>query len=141
MADRERVGRQASPTAATIDSHASAEARQDGVKTTESGRPRGYYAGKKVNGRKRHALVYTDGRALLVEPHPANIQDRDACGPLLKVSRPLFPFIEHVLADGGYDHARVTEATNINVEIVSKVPGQTGFVVLPRRWVAECFFA
>src|SRR5258708_6827950 len=60
MADRERVGREASPTGAIIDSQS--------VKTTEAGGPRGYDAGKKVNGRKRHALVDTDGRGLVIEP-------------------------------------------------------------------------
>jgi transposase len=85
MADRERAGRDASPSAAIIDSQS--------IKTTEAGGPRGYDAGKKINGRKRHALVDTDGRALLVEPHPANIQDRDAGGPLLQVSRPFFAWI------------------------------------------------
>ena len=60
MADRERVGRDASPSAAIIDSQS--------VKTTEAGGPRGYDAGKKVNGRKRHALVDTDGRGLVIEP-------------------------------------------------------------------------
>jgi hypothetical protein len=64
MADRERVGRDASPSAAIIDSQS--------VKTTEAGGPRGYDAGKKVNGRKRHALVDTDGRGLVLEPHPAS---------------------------------------------------------------------
>lgn len=133
MADRQRVGRDASPTAAIIDSQS--------VKTTESGGPRGYDAGKRINGRKRHALVDTDGRALLVEPHPANIQDRDAGGPLMQVARPFFPFIKHVWADGGYNHERVTTATNILVEIVRKQPDQIGFAVLPRRWVVERFFA
>jgi len=76
-----------------------------------------------------------------VEPHPADIQDRDGGGPLLQVSRPLFPFIKLVWADGGYNHQRVTAATSITVEIVRKQPDQVGFVVLPRRWVVERFFA
>jgi transposase len=59
----------------------------------------------------------------------------------LQVSRRLFPFVRLVWADGGYNHERVTAATSIRVEIVSKIAGQSGFVVLPRRWVVERFFA
>jgi transposase len=133
IVDRERVGREASPSAAIIDSQS--------VKTTEAGGPRGYDAGKKINGRKRHAMVDTDGRALLLEPHPASIQDRDGGGPLLRASRALYPFIARVFADSGYNHERIANATNIVVEIVRKIAGQVGFVVLPRRWVVERFFA
>ena len=93
MADREWVGRDASPSAAIIDSQS--------VKTTEAGRARGYDAGKKINGRKRHALVDTDGRGLVLEPHPASVQDRDGGGALPNLSRRSFPFIERVFADSG----------------------------------------
>jgi transposase len=133
MFDRERVGRQASPTGAIIDSQT--------VKTTEAGEPRGYDAGKKINGRKRHALVDTDGRGLVLEPHPASIQDRDGGEPLLRASRRIFPFIQRVFADSGYAGEKVAKATLIAVEIVRKNPDQVGFVVNPRRWVVEQFFA
>ena len=115
------------------------------IKVTQAnamaGGPRDYDAGKKINGRKRHALVDADGRGLVLEPHPASIQDRDGGGPLMLASRRIFPFIQRVFADSGYAGEKVAKATLIAVEIVRQNPDQIRFAVNPRRWVVERFFA
>jgi transposase len=115
--------------------------RQQTVETCESGGPRGYDAGKKLKGRKRHALVDTDGRAMVLLPHPASVQDRDGAGPLLQASRRPF-----------YSSARSSPTPAIRgrawpkpplslSRFVRRKPDQVGFAVQPRRWVVERFFA
>jgi hypothetical protein len=73
MAARGSAGHETSPSAGVIDSQS--------VKTTESAGIRGFDAGKKVNGFKRH--IITDAGGLLVGAmvHASDIQDRAAAPP------------------------------------------------------------
>lgn len=137
MADRERAGRDASPTAAIIDSQS--------VKTTESGGIRGYDAGKKTKGRKRHIIVDTLGLMVGLMVHGADIQDRDGAPDLLKSIRHRWPWLLHVFADGGYAgdklKRRLKKIGRWTVEIIKRSDKAKGFEVLPRRWVVERTFA
>jgi putative transposase len=94
-----------------------------------------------INGRKRQVMVDTDGRGLILEPQPADVQDRDGAPVILRLSRRSFPFIAKAFADMGFAGEGPANATSITVEIVRKPPDQVGFAVHPRRWVVERFFA
>jgi putative transposase len=114
------------------------------VKSTECSDQRGYDAGKKVNGRKRHLLVDVLGLVLQVLVLPANIQDRDAARQLLTQYYAQAPRrrVKHVWADGGYAGTLVAWARQCwrcTVEIVKRTEAHV-FKVLPRRWVVERTF-
>jgi len=103
-------------------------------------RSRGWDAGKKVNGRKRHLAVDTLGLLLVVMVTAASIQDRDAGRALLWRLRASFRGVRLCWADGGYAGRLVAWAAavlRLGVQIVRKRPGQSTFEVLPRRWVVE----
>ena len=105
----------------------------------------GYDAGKKVKGRKIHALVDTEGLPMRVVVHSAAVQDRDGAGLVLDKIRRRFPWLELIWADGGYNarqvEAAVAKVPVLRMEIVKRSDDMKGFIVLPRRWVVERTFS
>lgn len=115
------------------------------MRTTDSGGLRGFDAGKKVKGRKRHIVVDTSGLLVGVVVHAADIQDRDGAPVVLKSILKRWPWLRHVFADGGYAGPKLRGALRkvgkFTLEIVKRTDKAKGFEVLPRRWVVERTFA
>lgn len=131
---RQAEGREAEPSAAVIDSQSVRAAETVGADT------RGWDAGKKAGGRKRHVIVDTIGLLLVVLVTAASVQDRDGARPALAFLRELYERIILVWADGGYAGKLVAwakERLQLTLEIVKRSDDVKGFVVLPRRWVVE----
>ncbi len=117
--------------------------RQPIGKDCRKGGPRGYDAGKKVKGRKRHIVVDTLGLLLAVAVHPANIQDRDGAKLVLERLLGQYPRLKVIWADGAYGGKLVQWAKEVggwNLELVRRPRQQHTFQVLPRRWVVERTF-
>lgn len=144
--ERKRQGRVRDASAGCIDSQSVKTACLAGRQATQS-ESKGYDAGKKVNGRKRHLLVDTLGLVMSAYVSPANLQDRDG---LKKVINQYFETgvtrLRKLWVDGGYRGDDLKEwvkdkkhAYKIDLEVV--LPPSKGFEVVKRRWVVERTFA
>lgn len=131
---RRSEGREEEPSAGVVDSQ-SVKADATVARTT-----RGFDAGKKINGRKRHLLTDTLGLLLGVLVTPASTTDRDAARILLSSAKSHFRRLTCVWADGGYT-GHLTDWTDqhlgVVLDIVRRNDDAQGFRVLPRRWVVE----
>ena len=114
------------------------------MKTDEQACARGYDAGKRVKGRKRHILVDTLGLLLKARVLTANIQDRDRAKMLFLDIKEQMPRLQLIWADGGY-RGKLIEWVAVQclsiLEIVERNDQVKGFVILPKRWIVERTFS
>ena len=130
-----REGREASPSGGVLDSQT--------VKAPAPNAKRGYDAGKKIVGRKRHIAVDTGGRLLMVNLTPADISDSAGAQTILDGIRKRWPWVKHLFADGAYDRLQLMDKAaylKFVIEVIRRSDKQVGFEVLPRRWVVERTF-
>ena len=131
-------GRSAEPSAGIVDSQSVKGSDTVGAAS------RGFDAGKKINGRKRHIVVDTIGLMLVVMVTAASVPDRNGGESILERLHGALGSVRHIFADGGYQGALLDLAKRtwgIVVEVVKKPAEQIGFAVLPRRWVVERTFS
>ena len=113
------------------------------VRNTDSAGSKGYDAGKKVSGIKRHIAVDTQGLPHGIHVTTANVTDRSGALAMFAQRRTGLTRVQRVLVDGGYSGksfaAAVQNLLGASVEVVKRSELHT-FAVLPKRWVVERSF-
>ena len=114
------------------------------VKNTDTAGEKGYDAGKKVSGIKRHIAVDTNGLPHGILVTTANISDKAGALTMLEKAKGHLSSVVAVLCDGGYRGQPFADAVKVlidaDVQIVKGNELHT-FEVLPKRWIVECSFA
>ena len=113
------------------------------MKNTDTAEEKGYDAGKKVSGIKRHIFVDTDGLPHAIHVTTANKTDREGAVETASRSKDALSEVKNLLVDGGYTGEKfatqIKDVLNATVE-VAKRSELHKFVVLPKRWVVERSF-
>ena len=114
------------------------------VKNTDTAEEKGYDAGKKVSGIKRHIAVDTNGLPHAISVTTANVTDREGALETFSAQKDNLSEVTNVLVDGGYTGEKlassVKEIINATVEVAKRNELHT-FKVIPKRWVVERSFA
>ena len=135
-AARRKQGRHEATTFLIIDAQS--------VKNTDTAMEKGYDAGKKVSGIKRHIAVDTQGLPHALAVTTADVTDRKGGLVALERGRDNLGAIQKILADGGYTGkafaSSVQELIGAEVEIAKRNELHR-FAVLPKRWVVERSFS
>jgi len=114
------------------------------VKNTDSADEKGYDAGKKVSGIKRHIAVDTQGLPHAIAVTTAEVTDRNGALAAIDRCKPNLGLVDSLLADGGYTGQPFADGVmnriDATVQIVKRNELHT-FAVLPKRWIVERSFA
>lgn len=136
---RRSVGKRVRPTAAVLDSQS--------VRSADVAGARGFDAGKKIKGIKRHILVDALGLLLWVCVTPADVSERKAARGFLSQALGCFGWLRCLWADPGYAGkafaawvAQHRKTGTLRLEVIARLSQQRGFGVVAKRWIVERTF-